>query len=125
MHVPRGAGNVTRSRASAKAAGAKFERTIADYLAMRVDDRIDKRPRTGAKDKGDIGGWRFAGRRIVVDCKDWNRLDLAGWIEEAEVERGNDDADVGLVIHKRRGKGWPGDQYVTLTLDQLLTLLGT
>jgi hypothetical protein len=29
-----------------------------------------------------------------------------------------------LVIHKRNGKGSPGDQYVTLTLDNLLLLLG-
>lgn len=115
---------MSRSRQSAKQAGARFERVIADYLNQTVDDRIDRRPKTGAADKGDIGGWRFAGKRIVVECKDTTRLDLAGWVGEAEVERGNDDAHVGLVVHKRKGVGWPGDQYVTLTLDNLLILLG-
>lgn len=37
-----------RSRASAKSAGARFERHIADYLAAHVDDRIDRRVKTGA-----------------------------------------------------------------------------
>lgn len=34
---------MARSRASAKAAGSKFERDIADHLAKTVEDRIDRR----------------------------------------------------------------------------------
>ena len=46
---------MTRSRATAKQAGSLFERSIADYLAVALnDDRIDRRVKTGAKDKGDI-----------------------------------------------------------------------
>lgn len=112
-----------RNRASAKAAGARFERHVADYLARHVDDRIDRRVKTGAADKGDIAGWRYAGHRIVAECKDVTRLSLGQWINEAETERGNDDAQVGLVIHKRRGTADPGDQYVTLTLRDLVILL--
>lgn len=113
---------MSRTRASARAAGSRFERSIADYLAEHVDDRIDRRVKTGAKDRGDIGGWRFAGRRIVAECKDVARLSLGTWINEAETERGNDGALVGLVIHKRRGTADPGDQYVTLTLRDLVAL---
>jgi len=40
------------------------------------------------------------------------------------VKLGNDDAPlVGLVIHKRRGRGDPLDQYVTTTLRDLVALL--
>jgi hypothetical protein len=113
---------VSRTRASAKAAGTRFEREVADWLAKHVDDRIDRRVKTGGKDKGDLTGWRFAGRRIVAELKNVNKLDLAGWITEAETERGNDDALVGLVIHKRRGHSDPGAQYVTLTLRDLVAL---
>jgi hypothetical protein len=114
---------VTRNRASAKAAGARFERSIADYLNEHVDDRIDRRVKTGAKDRGDIGGWRFAGRRIVAECKDYGGRYLLGpWLTEAETERGNDDAHVGLVIAKRRGTADPGDQIVAMTLRDLITL---
>lgn len=124
---------MTRSRASAKAAGTRFERSIADALAEHVDDRIDRRPKTGAKDRGDIGGVRISSAiydqdqllhpRVVIECKDVARLDLAGWTSEAEVERGNDDALVGLVVHKRRGTADPLDQYVTTTLRDLIALL--
>lgn len=114
---------MTRSRASAKKAGSRFERSIADSLAEHVDDRIDRRAKTGAKDRGDIGGLRYAGRRVVIECKDVARLNLAGWVDEADVERGNDDALVGLVVHKRRGHGDPLDQYVTTTLRDLIALL--
>lgn len=114
---------MTRSRASARAAGTRFERSIADWLAAHVDDRIDRRVKTGGKDKGDLSGWRHEGRRIVAELKDTARLDLAGWVREAETERVNDGADVALVVHKRRGHGDPGDQYVTCTLRDLVALL--
>ena len=114
---------MTRSRASAKAAGARFERLIADCLATHVDDRIDRRVKTGSNDKGDIGGLRHLGERVVLECKDVARLDLSGWVDEADIERGNDDAIAGLVIHKRRGHGDPLDQYVTTSLRDLVALL--
>ena len=91
---------MTRNRKSAKAAGARFERLIADALALHLqDDRIDRRPKTGAKDRGDIGGVRLHGKRLVLECKDTSRINLAGWAAEAAVERGNDDALAGIVVH--------------------------
>ncbi len=116
---------MTRSRASARQAGTRFERLIADCLAAHIDDRIDRRVKTGSNDRGDIGGWRFAGGRIVAELKDVARLNLGGWVNEAETERLNDDAQVGLVIHKRRGYGNPLDQYVTTTLRDLIALTTT
>jgi hypothetical protein len=114
---------VSRSRASAKAAGARFERLTADYLAEHVDDRIDRRVKTGSADKGDVSGLRLHGQRVAIECKDVARLNLAGWVTEADIERGNDDALAGLVVHKRRGTADPGDQYVTLTLRDLVALI--
>ncbi len=115
---------MTRSRASARAAGTRFERSIADWLARVFDDdRIDRRVKTGAKDRGDIAGLRVHGHRIVLELKDVSRLDLSGWVREAHIEAGNDDALVGLVIHKRRGTTDPAEQYVTCTLGDLVALL--
>jgi len=114
---------MTRTRSSARAAGSRFERLIADYLAVHVSDVIDRRVKTGAADKGDIGGVRVHGKRVAVECKDVARMNLAGWVAEASTERVNDDALAGVVVHKRRGKGSAGDQYVTLTLDDLIALL--
>ena len=115
---------VSRNRQSAKAAGTRLERQIADYLAERLaDDRIDRRVKTGGRDRGDVGGVRTHGQRVVIEVKNVRRMALAEWVAEAETERGNDDALAGLVIHKRHGVGDPGDQYVTMTLRDLVALL--
>lgn len=114
-----------RSRASAKDAGTRFERAVADFLATRLDDdRIDRRAKTGSKDRGDIGGVRTPlGGRVVIECKDTARVDLPGWLRQAEVERGNDDAVAGVVLHKKRGTADPAEQYVTMSLETLAVLL--
>lgn len=115
---------MSRTRASAKKAGAAFERAMADYLAEQLgDDRIDRRVKSGAKDRGDIAGLRVFGERGVVECKNTRAMTLAAWINEAEVEAGNDDARHWVVVHKRRGVGAPGEQYVTMTVDQWLWLM--
>ena len=46
------------------------------------------------------------------------------WIREAHTERDNDGAAVGVVVAKRRGTTAPGAQYVLMTVDDLVTLLG-
>jgi len=115
---------MTRNRASAKKAGSRFETLVATYLAEALsDDRIERRARTGAKDRGDIAGVRHMGARVVVECKDCARPALAQWAAEAEIERGNDDAVAGLIVHKRHGRGDPADQWVTCTLGDLVALL--
>ncbi len=115
---------MTRTRRSAKAAGARFERELADYLAHELgDDRIDRRPKTGARDRGDIGGLRIHGQRLVIEAKNCARTDLADWTAEAHTEAGNDDALTGIVCHKRHGVGDPGRQWVSMTVDDLLALL--
>ena len=115
---------MSRNRRSAKAAGARMERLVADYLAQHVDDRIDRRVKTGAKDKGDIAGLRHMGGRVVVEVKDYGgRLSPGPWTAEAEIERGNDDALAGFVVAKRRGTSDPADQYVLMTLGEVVALL--
>lgn len=108
---------MTRTRRSAKDAGARFERSIADYLARVLDDdRIDRRVRNGANDRGDVAGVRLRGERVVIECKDYGgRHKLPEWLKEAETERGNDDAAYGVVAWKRRGTADPAEQFVTMT----------
>lgn len=114
---------MSRTRASAKAAGTRMETLVAEYLADHVDDRIERRTKNGSKDRGDIGGLRHMGQRVVIECKDTSRINLAGWASEAETERGNDDAGVAIVAHKRHGKGRPEDQWITMTLGDFVALL--
>lgn len=115
---------MTRSRASAKQAGTRFETSIATYLAAALnDDRIERRARTGAADRGDVGGVRLHGHRVVIECKDVRTLALPEWTNEARKQAGNDDALVGLVVHKRHGKADPAQQWVTCTLADLVAIL--
>lgn len=114
----------TRSRRSARAAGAHFERQIANYLAFALDDdRIDRRVKTGAKDKGDIAGLRVHRQRLVMECKDTCKTDLPGWAREAAEEADNDNALAGVTVHKRVGVSDPGQQWVSMTVDDFLALL--
>lgn len=115
---------MTRNRRSAKAAGARFERVVADYLAEELDDdRIDRAPKAGAKDKGDIANVRMGDHKIVIECKDVARTDLPKWTREAQVEAENASALLGVVAHKRRGVASPAQQWVTMTLGDLAKLL--
>ena len=109
-----------------KQKGTAFETSIVRYLSGRLgDERIMRMPLSGNKDRGDIAGVRtLLGERVAVECKNVARMNLGGWITEVEVERGNADAKVGVVIHKRSGKGQARDQYVTLTVEDLAVLLG-
>lgn len=116
---------MTRNRASAKKAGTAMESLVAEFLSFRLaDDRIERRAKNGAADRGDITGVRTVmDGRVVIECKDTSRMDLPGWLREAEVERGNDDAAIGVVVHKRHGNANPADQLVTMTLATFACLI--
>lgn len=105
--------------------GASFEQDTADWLSDTLGDDIDRRVKHGSNDRGDISGLRIRGKRTVVECKCCKRMELAKWVDEAEVERGNDDADFGIVVHKRRGCGTRkfGGNYVTMTLETLAAII--
>ena len=115
---------MARSRNSAKQAGARFEREVADYLAEHVSEFIDRRVKSGAKDLGDISNVRTRhNEKVVVEVKNVMKQALPQWTKEAHQEAENDNALVGVVVHKRYGCGTMGDQWVTCTMDDFIALL--
>jgi hypothetical protein len=113
-----------RSRAAAKAAGSRMERDTADCLKQHVSRFIDRKVKTGAKDQGDVGNLETpGGNGIAVECKDVATMSLGTWVNEAEAERVHAGAIAGVVVHKRKGKGNPLDQYVTMTMRDLIAIL--
>jgi hypothetical protein len=112
-----------RTRRSAKSAGARFEREIADWLATHVDDHIDRRVKTGAKDCGDLAGIRAHGQKVVAELKNTAAWNPGTWLREAEKERANDGALAGFVIAKRHGIADPAQQVVLMTLADFAALL--
>lgn len=113
-----------RSRQSAKQGGARFEREVADYLRDNISEFIDRRPKNGAADLGDIANVRTRhNEKVVVEVKQVHSIDLPQWTREARKEAENDGALLGVVVHKRWGKSNPAEQWVTMQLDDLVTLL--
>lgn len=105
--------------------GAAFEQQWADYASRRLGADIERRVKNGKNDRGDIAGLRIMGKRVVVECKNHQRMELPGWLKEADVEKGNDDAEYGIVAHKRRGCGEKsfGGNYVTMDTDTFLAIV--
>ena len=109
-----------------KEKGTMFESQVVDYLfRMLNDDRIERRAASGTNDRGDIAGVRINGLRAVIECKNHQRMELAKWLDEAETEKGNDDAAFAFVVHKRKGCGEKrmGETYVTCTLETLAAIV--
>lgn len=115
---------MTRSRASAKKAGSDFERQMADCLALWVDDRIDRKVKTGALDKGDIANLRMHGQKVTVEAKNYGgQIKAAEWAAEGAVERVNDGALAWVVIAKRKGTTDPLKQWVLMEMGELIALI--
>jgi hypothetical protein len=102
-----------------RAKGTAWESTIVDYLRANGAPHAERRALGGVKDRGDVAG--LPG--VVVEAKSAARIDLSGWLTEAEAERANDHADLAVVWIKRRGKTSPGQAYAVLTGEALVGLL--
>ena len=100
-----------------------METLIVTELQKHLGPEICRRATSGAKDRGDIHGLYIRGLRTVAEVKNTKTTQLGSQWNEVELERGNDDADVGILIHKRHGKGQALDQWVTLTVRELITIM--
>lgn len=113
-----------RNHKSARQAGTKFERQIANHLAQHLNPTIDRKPHNGPKDTGDIGGVTTThGHKLTIECKNTTKTQLAQWIKEAHKEAQNDQAITGIIAHKRHGNNNPGEQWITMTLNDLIQIL--
>lgn len=112
-----------------KQKGTAFESAIVEYLQNQLcDDTIERRALNGTADRGDISGVTFCGYRMVLECKNENRMRLAEYMREAETEAANDNAHYYAVIHKKRGVGIStsqtiGQQYVTMPLHIFASII--
>ena len=102
-----------------KAKGTAAETAVVRYLRSVGFVQAERRALNGIADRGDIAG--IPG--VVIEVKNHARQELPAWVAEAETERDNDNADLGVVWHKRRGKGSPADWFVTMSGAQFAALL--
>jgi hypothetical protein len=109
---------------ASKAKGTAAETAVVRFLQANGYPHAERRALAGNQDRGDIAG--IPG--LVIEVKVAQRMELAGWVDEALIESQRVDKPgwgfpVGAVWHKRRGKGSPGDWYVTMDGWAFLALL--
>lgn len=102
-----------------RAKGTAAESAVVDYLKP-LFPYVERRVGNGTRDRGDLTG--IPG--VCVEVKNCARMELAQWVDEAEVERVNADAEIAACWHKRKGTTDPGRWYVTMTGETFRALLG-
>lgn len=102
-----------------KAKGTAAETAVVRFLQAAGFVQAERRTLGGAHDRGDIAG--VPG--VVIEVKNCARQELSAWVAEAELERDNDNATLGVVWSKRRGKSSPADWFVTMSGRQFAALL--
>jgi hypothetical protein len=102
-----------------KQKGTAAETAVVKYLKANGFPKAERRALQGSLDKGDISGIDD----VVFEVKDHKTMTLGQWMEELKVEIENDNAETGVVIHKRRGKGDVGEWYASMPVYIYLDLL--
>ena len=104
---------------AARAKGTAWETAIVNYLIGEGFVMAERRALAGALDKGDITG--IPG--VVIEAKNCKTINLAQFVDEANVEAINANADVGVAWVKRRGKTSPAEAYVVMSGTTFIELL--
>lgn len=99
--------------------GAAAENEVVKYLRTHGFPYAEKRLAGSDDPMGDITG--IPG--VVIEVKNHATLDLAGWVTQLVEELAFTKADVGAVIHKRKGRTDVADWYATLPAHLLVRLL--
>lgn len=99
--------------------GAAFECQVVNYLRGAGFPRAAKTLAGASEDRGDIQGVGNS----ALECKNANRLDLAGWMAEARREAENAGLPRFAVIAKRRGVADVAESYAVVPLWLLAELL--
>jgi Holliday junction resolvase len=101
-----------------KQKGTRFESEVVAYLVEHGFPAVERRALHGNTDKGDltgIAGWTF-------ELKSEARIDLAGYMAEAQAEAANAGTEHYAAIVKRRGKG-AAHAYAVMPLERLIDLV--
>jgi hypothetical protein len=102
-----------------KSKGTAWETAICRHLVEEGFPHVERRALSGTSDRGDLAGipgW-------VLEAKNCQRTELAGWVDEAAIEQANDGAEFSAVWHHRRGKASPADGFVTMSGATFVRLL--
>jgi hypothetical protein len=102
-----------------KQKGTAWETAIINFLHKVGVMAAERRALKGIHDRGDVAGIPH----VVIEAKAEARFNLSGWLDEAEKERRNAGAEIGVVWFKRRGRSSAGAGYVLMDGFTLVKLL--
>lgn len=105
-------------------AGKKFEADLMKHLREEGFD-AERLRLSGSEDEGDLViRTPTSHHPLIIEAKRTKRMNIGGWVKEAQTERDNYAKHRGLqrpphfvVVHYARGKGL-GGSYVTTTMDE-------
>jgi hypothetical protein len=105
---------------ASKQKGTKWETAVVSFMTL-CGLLAKRKPPAGRFDRADLEieglpDW-------VIEAKNVARQALAEWLDELLAEMANAGARFGAVWHHRRGKGSPGDGFVTMRGDHFAALL--
>ena len=104
----------------AKAKGSQWERDLVAYFRENGFAGVERAYGAGRPDdRGDLAGFR---RRLVVEAKNHQRIDLSTIMDETEREATSALADCAVAIIKRRRRP-VHDAYCVMSLGDLVQLL--
>lgn len=101
--------------------GSSWESAVRDFLNASgvFAHKVQRAPLWGAADQGDL----LNTGAITFECKATKTLDLASFVNEAEVEAKNAGTRWGAAVVKRRNH-MTGKAYVVMTLEAFTDLIG-
>jgi len=93
---------------------------LVTYLRGR-GEKVERRALHGSADKGDINWLDW----IVLEVKNVRTPSYGVWVREAEEERLNAGAEIGVVVHKPHGTALTnqGEWHVVMSLDTFLHMV--
>ena len=98
---------------TAKQKGRETETLFVEWLRRNGAPFAERRRLAGVDDRGDIAG--VPG--VCVEVKSGARLDVAGWMRELAVEMLNDEADMGAVVVRPKGRPSPDLWWAIVPLE--------
>jgi hypothetical protein len=96
--------------------GSRAELAVVKYLKENGYEAQTTRAANGTRRGDDI----IVDAPLSIEVKDHGRMDLSGWLRQAEENAGD---RVPVVWHKKRGKSNPSEWYVTMSGESLMRLL--
>lgn len=119
--------DMTKRNKANKRKGSAYEIDLVDFVRVEMELDAERLPRTGRNDQGDLVIRLTPDLHLIIEAKNTQKIDLAGFLAEATVEAGNygnaRNLDTyGAVAVKRRNHS-TASSYLVMEFHEFIALL--